>query len=152
MASRMHRFGPLTFDSGQRILHRKGKPVPLVPKTADRLHALMERRGRVASKAELMKLVWPDAHVEEIGLERNISLLWKALGGEGAESRFIETLPKRGYRFLAEEQPADPSAVRRSARRSWWQGWCWLSWLPLPGGSSTGVPAMWPLLPAPAWP
>ncbi len=64
-----------------------------------------------------MKLVWPDTQVEEIGLARNISLLRKALGDEGAESRYIETVPKRGYRFLAEEQPADPLQVRRSTRR-----------------------------------
>ena len=117
MPGRIHRFGPFTFDSGQRLLFRDGEPVPLMPKTADLLHALLERRGEVVSKAELMKLVWPDAQVEETGLARNISLLRKALGDEGAQSRFIETIPKRGYRFLAEESPADPREVRRAARR-----------------------------------
>lgn len=117
MPGRIHRFGPFTFDSGQRLLYRNGEPVPLMPKTADLLHVLLERRGQVVGKAELMKRVWPDAQVEEIGLARNISLLRKALGEEGAESRYIETLPKRGYRFLAEEQPADPRQVRRSVRR-----------------------------------
>lgn len=117
MAGRIHRFGPFTFDSEQRLLFRGGEPVPLMPKTADLLDALLERRGQVVGKAELMKLVWPDTQVEEIGLARNISLLRKALGDEGTESRYIETIPKRGYRFLAEEQPADPGEVRRSARR-----------------------------------
>lgn len=55
--------------------------------------------------------------MEETGLARNVSLLRKALGDEGAESRYIETIPKRGYRFLAEEAPADARAVRRAARR-----------------------------------
>lgn len=117
MSGRIHRFGPFTFDSGQRLLYRDGEPVPLMPKTADLLDALLERRGRVVGKAELMKLVWPDTQVEETGLARNISLLRKALGDEGAESRYIETIPKRGYRFLAEESPADPREVRRAARR-----------------------------------
>lgn len=117
MPGRIHRFGPFTFDSGQRLLFRHGDPVPLMPKTADLLHALLERRGQVVGKAQLMKLVWPDTQVEEVGLARNISLLRKALGDEDAEGRFIETIPKRGYRFLAEESPADPREVRRAARR-----------------------------------
>ncbi len=99
------------------MLYREGELVPLMPKTADLLHALLERRGQVVGKAELMKLVWPDAQVEETGLARNISLLRKALGDEVTESRHIETIPKRGYRFLAEEAPADARAVRRAARR-----------------------------------
>lgn len=99
------------------MLYREGELIPLMPKTADLLDALLERRGQVVGKVELMKLVWPDAQVEETGLARNISLLRKALGGEGTESRYIKTIPKRGYRFLAEEAPADVRAVRRAARR-----------------------------------
>lgn len=117
MPDRPHRFGPFEFDPDQRVLFRDGTPVPLQPKLADLLHALLERRGQVVSRQELLRKVWPDATVEEIGLARNISLLRKALADEGEESRYIETVPKRGYRFLAEEQPADPAMVRRSARR-----------------------------------
>lgn len=117
MQVRIHRFGPFEFDAGQRLLTRDGQPVPLMPKTADLLHALLERRGEVVTRAELMRLVWPDTRVEETGLARNIPLLRKALGDEGAESRYIETIPKRGYRFLAEEAPVDAHAVRRAARR-----------------------------------
>ncbi len=103
MPGRTHRFGPFTFDAGQRLLYRDGGLVPLMPKTADLLAALLERRGQVVGKEDLLRLVWPDAHVEETGLARNISLLRKALGDEGPDSRYIETIPKRGYRFLAEE-------------------------------------------------
>ncbi len=117
MPERTHRFGPFTFDAGQRLLYRDGGLVPLMPKTADLLAALLERRGQVVGKEDLFRLVWPDAHVEETGLARNISLLRKALGDEGPDSRYIETIPKRGYRFLAEESPADPLEVRRSVRR-----------------------------------
>jgi len=59
----------------------------------------------VVEKSELMKLVWPDTVVEDVGLARNVSLLRKALGDEGMES-YIETIPRRGYRFAAPEAPA----------------------------------------------
>src|SRR5664279_6439792 len=97
--ARAHRFGPFRFDPVERLLSRDGEPVPLMPKTLDTLAVLLERRGQVVEKAEMMKLVWPDWVVEEIGLARNISLLRKALG-ENAED-YIETVPRRGYRFTA---------------------------------------------------
>jgi DNA-binding winged helix-turn-helix (wHTH) protein len=59
--------------------------VPLVPKAIDTLHVLLERRGRVVEKADLMKLVWPDTTVEDVGLARNISLLRKALDDESGQ-------------------------------------------------------------------
>jgi TolB-like protein len=73
------------------------------------LHVLIERRGRVVEKAELIKLVWPDTVVEDVGLARNVSLLRKALGDEGAASPYIETIPRRGYRFAAEAPPPAPA-------------------------------------------
>lgn len=63
---------------------------------------LIENRGRVVEKAELMSLVWPDTNVEEVGLARNISLLRKALETELEQTPVIETIPRRGYRFVAE--------------------------------------------------
>jgi DNA-binding winged helix-turn-helix (wHTH) protein len=81
-------FGPFHYDAEQRLLFRQGEVVPLVPKAIDTLHVLLERRGRVVEKAELMKLVWPDTTVEDVGLARNISLLRKALDDEaGSTSR-----------------------------------------------------------------
>ena len=62
---------------------------------------LVEGRGHVFSKEELLERVWPDAYVDENNLAQNISLLRKALG-DGAEARYIETIPRRGYRFVAE--------------------------------------------------
>lgn len=122
-----HRFGPFTYDPAQRILFRAGEPVPLVPKLADTLHVLLERRGTVVEKSELMRLVWPDAVVEESGLARNISLLRKALGDESEE--FIQTVPKRGYRFAAAEPDPSPSGTRRRS---------WAKWV-LAGGSVAAV-------------
>ena len=96
----VYHFGPFRYDSTQRLLFRDGELIPLVPKAIDTLHALLERRGQVVGKAVLMKAVWPDCVVEDVGLARNISLLRKALGDD-AEA-YIETIPKRGYRFAAE--------------------------------------------------
>jgi len=110
----IHRFGPFQYDAEQRLLLRDGEIVPLVPKAIDTLHVLLERRGRVVEKSDLMKLVWPDTTVEDIGLARNISILRKALGDQGGESEYIETIPRRGYRFAAEpQQPARPPAHTR---------------------------------------
>jgi DNA-binding winged helix-turn-helix (wHTH) protein/TolB-like protein len=112
--ARAHCFGPFRFDLGERLLSRDGEPVPLMPKTIDTLAVLLERRGQVVEKAELMKLVWPDCVVEEVGLARNISLLRQALGSDG--EAYIETVPRRGYRFTAGEDEATghlPAVKRR---------------------------------------
>jgi len=102
--ARAHRFGPFRFDPVERLLSRDGEPVPLMPKTIDTLAVLLERRGQVVEKTELMKLVWPDCVVEEVGLARNISLLRQALGRDG--EAYIETVPRRGYRFAPAEHEA----------------------------------------------
>jgi len=90
-------FGPFRYDPVQRLLFRGDTAVPLPPKAVDMLHVLVQRRGQVVERAELMRLVWPDCTVEEIGLARNISILRKALGDDAGT--YIETVPKRGYRF-----------------------------------------------------
>jgi DNA-binding winged helix-turn-helix (wHTH) protein/TolB-like protein len=106
-------FGPFHYDAEQRLLFRQGDVVPLVPKAIDTLHVLLERRGRVVEKADLMKLVWPDTTVEDVGLARNISLLRKALDDESGQ--YIETIPRRGYRFAAEA----PAGGNLRPRRRW---------------------------------
>lgn len=117
----IHRFGPFQYDSEQRLLFRGAETVQLVPKAIDTLHVLIERRGRIVEKAELMKLVWPDTVVEDVGLARNVSLLRKALGDDGAESAYIETIPRRGYRFAAAEAPPPviPAEMPPTGRRRW---------------------------------
>ncbi len=113
-------FGPFRYDPSQRLLFREGAIVPLVPKAIDTLHVLLERRGRMVEKAELMKLVWPDAVVEEVGLARNISVLRKALGDEGETGAYIETIPRRGYRFTAEVREVSPAPGQRRRRILIW--------------------------------
>ena len=98
----LYEFGPFRLDAAERQLSRDSDAVPLSPKAFDLLLALVERQGRLLEKNELMKLVWPDTFVEEANLSYTISLIRKALG-EGAEpQQFIETVPKHGYRFIAE--------------------------------------------------
>lgn len=127
----IHRFGPFEYDTEQRLLFRAGETVQLVPKAIDTLHVLIERRGRVVEKAELMNLVWPDTVVEDVGLARNVSLLRKALGDEGAESPYIETIPRRGYRFAAAEAP--PPAPAPTRRPHWLPAACLAAILALAG-------------------
>jgi len=96
---RIYEFGPYRMDTAERLLLRDGEVVQLQPKVFDLLLVLVERHGRLLEKDELMKMVWPDAIVEEANLANNISILRKTLGANG--ERFIETVPKRGYRFVA---------------------------------------------------
>jgi DNA-binding winged helix-turn-helix (wHTH) protein/TolB-like protein len=120
-------FGPFRYDCAQRLLFRAGETVPLAPKVSETLRVLLERHGTVVEKSELMRELWPDTTVEEIGLARNISQLRKALGDESEAGRFIETLPKRGYRFVGnvvlegsegDSQPsANPVAPSRTLRK-----------------------------------
>jgi DNA-binding winged helix-turn-helix (wHTH) protein/formylglycine-generating enzyme required for sulfatase activity len=94
-------FGPFLLDPAERRLLRDGKPVPLTPKGFDLLLALVRHGGQLLEKDELMKQLWPDSFVEEGNLTFNISTVRKTLGDERNGQRYIETVPKRGYRFVA---------------------------------------------------
>jgi DNA-binding winged helix-turn-helix (wHTH) protein/TolB-like protein len=111
-----YEFGPYRYDPAQRLLFREGQVVPLVPKAIDTLHILLEHRGRVVGKSELMKLLWPDTTVDEVGLARNISILRKTLEEQAGGASYIETVPKRGYRFGAAspDAPVEQPAARRT--------------------------------------
>lgn len=89
-------------DVRERSLLRKGEAVQVTPKAFDTLVILVENAGSLVEKDEMMRAVWPDSFVEEIGLARNISVLRKLLGEDPGEQQFIETVPKRGYRFKAQ--------------------------------------------------
>jgi len=112
-------FGPFRYDWEQRLLFRAGELVVLAPKVGETLRVLLERHGMVVEKAELMRAVWPDTTVEEIGLARNISQLRKALGDEGESGRYIETLPKRGYRFVGDVMTEGDGPSGTQAGASW---------------------------------
>ena len=107
MASRVYDFGPFSLDPSERRLLNDGKPVALTPKCFDLLVILVENTGHLLGKDELLERLWPGQFVEEVNLSYNISSLRKALG-EGQHGRhFIETVPKKGFRFVAKVKERD---------------------------------------------
>jgi DNA-binding winged helix-turn-helix (wHTH) protein/TolB-like protein/Tfp pilus assembly protein PilF len=96
-----YRFGPFTLVPREGLLHCQGEPVSLTPKALETLRVLVERHGRLVTKDHLLHEVWPDVVVEENNLAQHISTLRRTLAQAGADARFIETVPKRGYRFVA---------------------------------------------------
>ena len=101
----VYEFGPFRLDTSEGLLLRDGTPVPLMPKSFDMLRVLVENRGRLLQKDELMRLVWPDSFVEEGNLSHHVFSLRKALGDDkgpaGTSKRF---------------QSADTASSQRSVR------------------------------------
>jgi DNA-binding winged helix-turn-helix (wHTH) protein/TolB-like protein/Tfp pilus assembly protein PilF len=93
-------FGEFRIDAVERVLLRQNELVPLTPKVFDLLLLLVANHGHVVEKERLMKEVWPDTFVEEGNLTQNISVLRKALGNSTNGSGYIQTIPRRGYRFV----------------------------------------------------
>ena len=100
-AQTLYEFGPFRLDPVERCLWQEGNPVPLTPKAFQTLLFLVENSGRVVEKEELLQRVWPDTFVEEATLAQNIFTIRKQLRDEKADAPYIETVPKRGYRFRA---------------------------------------------------
>jgi TolB-like protein/DNA-binding winged helix-turn-helix (wHTH) protein/Flp pilus assembly protein TadD len=94
---RFYEFGPFRLDPTEGKLLRGSEIVPLTPKAFDTLHLLVRSSGRLLKKDELIGMLWPDTFVEEGSLSNNVFLLRRALGEDSA---FIETVPRRGYRFV----------------------------------------------------
>src|ERR1043165_9183451 len=108
--ARAYKFGDFLLNLSERSLTREGRPLQLTPKAFDTLAALVARGGHLVEKDELLREVWPDTFVEEATLAQNIFTLRRVLGPEGG--RYIETVPKRGYRFVGEvEQVSDDDEV-----------------------------------------
>ena len=148
-AKHLYEFGSFWLDADERLLLRTGEAVPLTPKAFDLLLALITQPGHLLEKEVLLKTVWPDSFVEENNLADNIFKLRKALGEGENGQKFIETIPKRGYRFVAtvtesvadesqsvrqadnqptSVQPAPPPVEPRdneSALPSWWRKSAW---------------------------
>jgi Tol biopolymer transport system component/DNA-binding winged helix-turn-helix (wHTH) protein len=97
----LYEFGPYRLDASERQLWRGAEAVHLTPKELDTLSALVRGAGRLMSKEGLLKEIWPDTFVGEATLAQNVFTLRRALGeAEGGKS-YIETVPRRGYRFAA---------------------------------------------------
>src|SRR5438445_3947196 len=103
----LYEFGPFRLDPAERLLARHGQRVHLSPKAFDTLVALVENQGRLLEKDELLRRIWPDTVVEEGNLSVTIFSLRKALGDGNGSEQFIATVPKRGYRFVADVRLRD---------------------------------------------
>ena len=115
----VYAFGRFRLDAGKRLLFADNEVVGLTPKAFDTLLALVESRGAVLSKDELMRRVWPEQFVEENNLAQNIYAVRRALGDGADDVKYVETIPKRGYRFAAEvevlEAPTTPEPAAAAA-------------------------------------
>src|SRR5881409_1175576 len=96
-----YEFDAFVLDLHEGILLRDGRLVPLKPKTFEMLSLFVENNGHVVGKEELLRRLWPNSSVDEANLTVNISQLRKALGQDGKGDQYIQTIPKRGYRFVA---------------------------------------------------
>ena len=110
---RFYEFGPFRVDVTERQLLRDGAAIPLTSKVFDTLLVLVENSGHALEKEELLQKVWPDTFVDEGNLCQNISVLRKALGDNTGDTRYIETIPRRGYRFIAEIRESEGTRRRR---------------------------------------
>lgn len=96
-----YEFGPYQLDLTKRVLSCAGETISLTPKATEILIMLVANAGQLIEKDELLREVWPDTFVEESNLTQNIFVLRKALGDERAGPKYIETITRRGYRFIA---------------------------------------------------
>jgi TolB-like protein/DNA-binding winged helix-turn-helix (wHTH) protein len=134
-AQRLYEFGPFQLDPDERRLLEHGRHVPLTPKAFQTLLVLVENPGRVVEKDDLLKKVWPDTFVEEATLAQNIFTLRKQLRDDRAEAVYIETVPKRGYRFAAPVRFVERSAEEPPVPRS--------QPLPAPGDAPRTLRFLW---------
>src|SRR5580700_1849780 len=96
-----YEYGSFRLDPVEHRLTRNGIAVPLAPKAFELLLFLVQNQGRLLSKEQIMETLWPGSFVEEANLTVSISVLRKVLGEKEGNLRYIETIPKKGYRFIA---------------------------------------------------
>jgi Tol biopolymer transport system component/DNA-binding winged helix-turn-helix (wHTH) protein len=103
----LYQFGDFSLDSVEKVLWREGKPLPLTPKTLELLRVLVKNHGQIVEKEKLMSEVWADCFVEDSNLTFTIRQLRKVLADDAHQPTYIETVPRRGYRFIAEVRETD---------------------------------------------
>src|SRR5215510_3360991 len=113
MRHHLSHFGRYQFDLDKRVLTRAGEAISLTPKAAQILLMLLTNAGQVVERDRLLREVWPNTFVEESNLSQNVFVLRQALGDDNGDRKYIETVVRRGYRFIApvkvvevEEDPA----------------------------------------------
>jgi DNA-binding winged helix-turn-helix (wHTH) protein len=108
-------FPPFSFDRDERILRRDGRTVPLPPKVAEALALLLAQPGALIEKTALRDALWPDGFIEDGNLTQAIYLIRRALDPDGDGRAFVETVPRRGYRFVAPVRVEAAGVPQRSA-------------------------------------
>src|SRR6266702_2612292 len=111
-----YKFDPFILDVEERVLLRDGRPVAVTPKVFDTLLLLVENQGCVVTKQKILDTLWPDVFVEESNVTFNITMLRKALGDTKREPLYIETVPRRGYRFKTDVREVRAENVRADMR------------------------------------
>lgn len=101
-ASLFYEFGPFRLDPSERQFSRSGAQIPLTAKAFDTMLLLVQRNNHLVEKSEIMEAIWPDSFVEDSNLSVTIWMLRKALGGRDEGAQYIQTVAKRGYRFVAD--------------------------------------------------
>ena len=116
ISSKIYEFSGFRLEEAQQRLLYNGQPIALKPKILDLLRYLIQSRGQLIAKDDLMREVWPDTIVEENNITVSMSILRKTLGEDRQKPRFIQTVPRRGYRFVAEviELSTEPITVGES--------------------------------------
>ncbi len=117
-ARHIYEFGPFRLIPEERQLLRDNQPVPLTPKCFDLLVVLVENTGHLIEKDQLLKRIWPDSFVEEANLSVNMSALRRALGEGPNKHQYVETVPRRGYRFVAGVTERWDDGIQSPARES----------------------------------
>lgn len=106
-------FGDFRLIPGEGLLLRNGEPVPLSLKAFSTLVFLVERHGHLVQRSELIETVWEDLFVEDANISKCVWAIRNALGQESKSSTFIQTIPRRGYRFVAPVSVVDSSGAFR---------------------------------------
>ena len=112
----IYKFGEFRVEAAKRVLLRNGDPVALTPKVFDTLLHLVRRQGKTVEKEELMRAIWPDTIVEENNLNQNISVLRRVMEERQSGSRYILTVPGKGYRFVASVEVIDGALAEAPLR------------------------------------
>lgn len=113
----MYEFGKFRFDPANHLLVGEDGPIPLTPKAFDVLLLLAQNGMRLTTKEELMTKIWPDSFVEEANLTVTVSALRKALGETTDGKRYVETVPKKGYRFVAAINELNEDAAEQAPEK-----------------------------------
>src|SRR5215471_12722857 len=106
------RFGPFVFDPHTRLLWRDGAEIALPPRVLGVLESLLERPGEIIARQELLDRVWKDAFVTDTSLAEAVSVLRQALGDDPQSPTYVQTVHRRGYRFVAPIEASEQSQGR----------------------------------------